>query len=81
MADLDRLITLVIRGPSVRDNFNVLQPGAEVFRGRVWAELRAADRELDFGTGNYQIGGRQDVPHTLAGGRSCSLPAPFGRGR
>ena len=51
MADLDRLITLVIRGPGVRDEFNQLQPGAEVFRGRVWA------RQQDVGSGTEVSGG------------------------
>ena len=57
MADLDRLITLVVRGEGTRDNFNRLVPGPELFNGVVWAELRAADRELDFGTGTIRLAG------------------------
>ena len=57
MADLDRLITLIIRGEGTRDDFNRLVPAAEVFNGLLWAELRAADRELDFGTGTIRLAG------------------------
>ena len=71
MADLDRLITLVVRGEGTRDNFNRLVPGAEVFRGVVWAELRVAALELDSELGGpgirlagdrtYRIRWREDV--------------------
>ena len=67
MANLDRLIVLIVRGEGTRDNFNRLVPGVELFNGRIWAELRTADRELDFDAGTIRYAGRPDVPHPLEG--------------
>ena len=75
MADLDRLITLVVRGESTRNEFGEAVPGPELFNGKVWAELRVAALELDSELGGpgirlagrrtYRIRWREDVAITF----------------
>lgn len=51
MADLDRLLTLTVRGAPVRDEFNQFQPGPVSFDGKVWC------RQQDVGSGQEVSGG------------------------
>ena len=58
MANLDRLITLAVRGEDFRDDSGrTQQPGSEVFNGKIWAELRSGVGELNIATKPLQAGG------------------------
>jgi head-tail adaptor len=72
MADLDRLITLTLRGEPTRDKHNRAVPGPVTFRGKVWARLESAVSDVDFSTGTirpsgdrrYRVRWREDLETT-----------------
>ena len=72
MADLDRLITLTLRGEPTRDDHNRSVTGPILFDGKVWARLESAVSDVDFSTGTirpsgdrrYRVRWREDLETT-----------------
>ena len=69
MADLDRLITLQVRAPGMRDDEGRFQPGAVSFSGKVWARYLRTQQSIDLQPGGgltvhdrrFRIRWRRDV--------------------
>ena len=69
MADLDRLISLTVRGAPTRTPEGRVEPGPVIFTGKVWARQTDASAELDrdggviryAGERAYRIRWRDDV--------------------
>lgn len=51
MADLDRLVTLTIRGPHTRDENNRAVPGPITFQGQIWARYDDLGSGTEVGSG------------------------------
>ena len=72
MPDLDRLITITLRGPNTRDDHNRAVPGPVTFTGKVWARVESVVSDADFSTGiirpsgdrRYRVRWREDLETT-----------------
>ena len=72
MPDLDRLITLTIRGANTRDKHNRAVPGPVTFTGKVWARVESVVSDADLSTGTirpsgdrrYRVRWREDLETT-----------------